>query len=244
MFRVGNTHESEQAGLDRNKDRRPNEFPAVHQSAPPSTHPPAQPSAHQSAHPSGIANNPDAAPVIPHAPSAAIRAIPDSENLAREIKDGSLSGYVGHGTSITGEASFKGMMRIDGHVDGKLVSDGGTIIVGDGGQVDADLEVGVAMIRGTVNGDIIATQRVELGRTAKVRGNIHTASISIDHGAFFEGNCRMSPIAKHVEKIKPEANRLRIDHVQDYGAIASSLNAVVDDEIDTTSFTDRNDVPN
>jgi len=182
--------------------------------------------------------------VIPHAPSAAIRAIPDSENLAREIKDGSLSGYVGHGTSITGEASFKGMMRIDGHVDGKLVSDGGTIIVGDGGQVDADLEVGVAIIRGTVNGDIIGTQRVELGRTAKVRGNIHTASISIDHGAFFEGNCRMSPIAKHVEKIKPEAGRLRIDHVEDYGSIATGLNAVVGDEIDTTSFTDRNDVPN
>ena len=232
MFRIGNTPESEKAGLDRNKDRRPNEFPAVHQSAQPS------------AQPSGSAHNPDAASVIPPASSATIRAIPESENLAREIKDGNLSGYVGHGTVITGEATFKGMMRIDGHVGGKLVSEEGTIIVGDGGQVDADIEVAIAMIRGTVNGDIVATQRVELGRTAKVHGNIHTASISIDLGAFFEGTCRMSPIPKHVEKIKPEANRLRIDHVEDYGAIASSLNAVVGDELDATSFTDRNDVPN
>src|SRR5713101_7142004 len=124
MFRVGNTPESENAGLDRNKDRRPNEFTPAHPSVHPSMHPPA--------HPSGSAHNPDAAPVIPPVASSAIRAIPDSENLAREIKDGNLSGYVGHGTVMTGETSFKGMMRIDGHVAGKLVSEDGTIIVGDG----------------------------------------------------------------------------------------------------------------
>jgi cytoskeletal protein CcmA (bactofilin family) len=145
---------------------------------------------------------------------------------------------------MTGETRFKGMMRIDGHVAGKLLSEGGTIIVGDGGQVDADLDVTVAVIRGTVNGDIIATQRVELGRTAKVRGNIHTASIAIDQGAFFEGFCRMSPVTKNVEKTKPELDRKRIDHVNDYGAIAASLNAAVGDDLDTSSFTDRNDIPN
>jgi cytoskeletal protein CcmA (bactofilin family) len=228
MFRIGNTPESEQPRSDRNKDRRPHEFQALHQSASPS---------------SG-AQNPDAVPATSPATSTAVRAIPESESLAREIKDGSLSGYVGHGTVVTGEARFKGMMRIDGHVAGKLVSEGGTVIVGDGGQVDANLEVSVAMIRGTVNGDIIATQRVELGRTAKVHGDIHTASISIDLGAFFEGSCRMAPIPKQVEKGKPESERPRIHHVEDYGAMAASLNAAVGDDLDTPSFTDTHDAPN
>jgi len=228
MFRTGNTPESEQAALDRNKDRRPNEFAA----------------GHQSAHPTGSAHHPDAASAIPTASSSAVRAIPESENLAREIKDGNLSGYVGHGTIITGDTSFKGMMRIDGHVGGKIVSEGGTIIIGDGGQVDADIEVAAATIRGTVNGDIVATQRVDLGRTAKVLGNIHTASISIDQGAFFEGFCRMSPNVKHAEKAKPELDRKRIDHVEDYGAIAASLNAAVGDDLDASTITDRHDAPN
>lgn len=160
------------------------------------------------------------------APSAP-RAFTESEVMAREIKDGNLSGYVGSGTVVTGDTAFKGMMRVDGHVEGRLVSEGGTIIVGDGGQVDADLNVSVALIRGTVNGEIVASQRVELGRTAKVRGNIHTASLSIDHGAFFEGNCRMSP-AKHPEKAAIGGSRT--DRQQDYSATAANLVAGVSDK--------------
>ena len=47
------------------------------------------------------------------------------------------------------------------------------------------------MIHGTVNGDIIATQRLELGRAARLNGNIQTASLVIEPGALFEGTCKM-----------------------------------------------------
>jgi hypothetical protein len=40
----------------------------------------------------------------------------ESETLARDIKEGTLSGFVGGGTVVTGEANFKAMMRVDGHL--------------------------------------------------------------------------------------------------------------------------------
>jgi len=119
------------------------------------------------------------------------KALTESESIAREIKDGSLSGFVGSGTLITGEASFKSMLRVDGRFSGRITSGTGTLIVGAGGQVDANVEVSVAQIHGVVNGDIIAGQRIELGRAGKLSGNIQTPSLVIEQGAVFEGSCKM-----------------------------------------------------
>ena len=122
---------------------------------------------------------------------SAPKAITESESIAREIKDGSLSGFVGSGTVITGEASFKSMLRVDGRFSGRITSGTGTLIVGSGGQVDANIEVSVCTIHGVVNGDIIAGQRIELGRAAKLSGNIQTPSLVIEQGAVFEGSSKM-----------------------------------------------------
>ena len=133
---------------------------------------------------------PEVKPQVEYAP-AALKALTESESLAREIKEGNLSGFVGSGTVVTGEANFKAMMRVDGHLSGRINSGTGTLIVGANGKVDANIEVAVAVIHGTVNGDIIATQRLELGRAAKLNGNIQTASLMIEPGALFEGSCKM-----------------------------------------------------
>ena len=123
--------------------------------------------------------------------SGASKALTESESLAREIKEGNLSGFVGAGTVVTGEANFKAMMRVDGHLSGRVNSTSGTLIVGSNGTVDANIEVAIAILHGTVNGDIIASQRLELGRAAKLNGNIQTASLMIEPGATFEGSCKM-----------------------------------------------------
>src|SRR5437764_4895084 len=122
------------------------------------------------------------------------RAYSKSESLARDIKEGTLSGFVGNGTTLTGEANFKGMLRVDGHLSGRVSSQDGTLIVSSGGQVDADIEVSVAQIYGTVNGDIVASKRIELGRVARVTGNIQTPALVIEQGAIFEGSCRMQQV--------------------------------------------------
>jgi cytoskeletal protein CcmA (bactofilin family) len=124
-------------------------------------------------------------------PAASAKALTESETTAREIKDGTLSGFVGAGTSVTGEATFKAMLRIDGHFSGRITSSSGSLLVGAGGQVDANVEVAVATIHGVVNGDIIAGQRIELGRAGKLNGNIQTPSLVIEQGGVFEGSCKM-----------------------------------------------------
>jgi cytoskeletal protein CcmA (bactofilin family) len=132
------------------------------------------------------------------------RAMTESETLARDIKEGTLSGFVGGGTVLTGEANFKAMMRVDGHLSGRVSSTSGTLIVGANGKVDANIEVAVAVIHGTINGDIIATQRLELGRAAKVNGNIQTPSLIIEQGAVFEGSCKMLQMSAAADKVKKE----------------------------------------
>jgi cytoskeletal protein CcmA (bactofilin family) len=133
------------------------------------------------------------------------KAYTESDALARDIKEGTLTGFVGNGTNMTGEANFKGMLRVDGHLSGRVSSQDGTLIVSTGGQVDANVEVSVAQIYGTVNGDIIATKRIELGRVAKVTGNVQTPALVIESGAIFEGSCRMAALRDEQTKTESRA---------------------------------------
>lgn len=133
------------------------------------------------------------------------RVVTDSESIARDIKDGRLSGFVGHGTTLTGETTFQMMLRIDGHLTGTVMSDGGTLIVGANGQVDANVAVAVATINGAVNGDIIATEKIQLGRTARVMGNISTPKLVVEDGAVFEGACTMMKARENQERAAAEA---------------------------------------
>jgi cytoskeletal protein CcmA (bactofilin family) len=140
----------------------------------------------------------------PESSPISAKAMTESESLARDIKEGTLSGFVGNGTSVTGEATFKAMLRVDGHLSGRVSSGSGTLIVGANGKVDANIEVAVAVIHGTINGDIIATQRLELGRAAKVNGNIQTPSLVIEQGGIFEGSCKMLQLSAAVDKNKKD----------------------------------------
>jgi cytoskeletal protein CcmA (bactofilin family) len=132
--------------------------------------------------------------------AAAPKALTESETITGEIKDGTLSGFVASGTSVTGEATFKGLLRIDGHFSGRITSTSGSLIVGAGGRVDAKVEVAVATIQGIVNGDVVATERIELGRAAKLSGNIRAPALVIEQGAVFEGSCKMVQQAGAVDK--------------------------------------------
>jgi len=122
---------------------------------------------------------------------ASTRAISESDSMARDIKEGRLSGFVGHGTTLTGETEFHAMLRVDGHLVGTVSSEAGTLIIGTNGQVDANIMVAAAMINGTVNGDVIATEKLQLGRTARVMGNVHSPRLIVEEGAILEGSCSM-----------------------------------------------------
>ena len=163
--------------------------------------------------------------------SSASRAVTESESLARDIKEGNLSGFVGAGTSVSGEATFQMMLRVDGHLSGRVSSDDGTLIVSAGGQVDADVAVAIALINGTVNGDIVATKRIELGRVAKVNGNIQTPALVVENGALFEGGCRMTQVREAQEEVNAPAYEESRSTQDSYTSASSTpLTAIGDDD--------------
>ncbi|HYG82060.1 MAG TPA: polymer-forming cytoskeletal protein [Pyrinomonadaceae bacterium] len=168
--------------------------------AKPVTYQPPAPAQPQPQPPSQY-TSPDPPPARPETQNPpAGRAVAETEALAREIKDGTMSGFVGGGTVLSGEAVFKGMLRVDGHLTGRINSENGTLIVSSGGRVDANINVATAKINGVVNGDIVARERLEFGRTAQVYGDIQTPVLVIEEGAVFEGSCRMKSIAAAPEK--------------------------------------------
>jgi cytoskeletal protein CcmA (bactofilin family) len=146
-------------------------------------------------------------------------AISESDSMARDIKEGRLSGFVGHGTTLTGETQFHAMLRVDGHLIGTVTSDSGTLIIGTNGQVDANISVAAAMINGTVNGDIYATEKLQLGRTARVLGNIHSPRLIVEEGAILEGSCSM---LKARETQEEEAVAAAVQYEQPAPAVVSS----------------------
>jgi cytoskeletal protein CcmA (bactofilin family) len=162
------------------------------------------------------------------------RAVTESESIARDIKEGRLSGYVGAGTVLTGETSFQAMLRIDGHLTGRVTSENGTLVVGSTGRVDADIVVVTATIGGTVNGDIIAAEKVELGRTARVLGNIQTPRLVIEDGAIFEGNCSMMKAKESAEKRAEEARQAQYSAAE-YAAAETPVAEYAETDTDEVS---------
>lgn len=100
-------------------------------------------------------------------------------------------GFVGDVVNFTGEVCFKSMLRIDGHFSGNVTSPDGTLIISTGAQVTkAVIKVAVAKINGTVEGDILASKQVVLGRTANVRGHLAAPALIVEEGAQLNGSCR------------------------------------------------------
>ena len=101
-----------------------------------------------------------------------------------------LNGFLDEGTEFTGELRFRDVMRVDGRVKGRIVSDN-TLIIGETGQVDAEIDCGVVSIRGRVTGQVHGRQRIELLSGCRVLATLVTPKLLIEDGAFFQGECRM-----------------------------------------------------
>ncbi|HUS08974.1 MAG TPA: polymer-forming cytoskeletal protein [Pyrinomonadaceae bacterium] len=123
------------------------------------------------------------------------QAVAKSEEPIRRTntpKDNWL-GFIGDVTKFTGEVRFKSMLRIDGHFSGRVTSLDGTLIVSDGADLtEAVIEVAVAKINGTVEGNIRASKELVLGRTANVTGVVMTPALSVEEGALLNATCRRS----------------------------------------------------
>jgi len=121
------------------------------------------------------------------------QAVARHEEIGRRTniaKDNWL-GFIGDVMKFTGEVRFKSMLRIDGHFSGRVSSPDGTLIVSDGAQLtDAVIEVAVAKINGSVQGDIHASKELVIGCTANVSGEVVAPELTVEAGALLNATCR------------------------------------------------------
>jgi len=115
-----------------------------------------------------------------------------------------LNGFMDQGTQFHGELRFRDSFRIDGELKGRVVSDN-TLIVGETGKVDADVECAVVSIRGSLSGRVQARDRIELLAGSHVQATLVSPRLVIEEGAFFQGECDMSPAAEGRKVPAPSA---------------------------------------
>lgn len=105
-------------------------------------------------------------------------------------QEGDLIGFIGKGMVVEGHLSFSETVRIDGTFKGEINATG-TLVVGEGGQVEGQVRVGSAVVTGEIRGTLSATTRVELKSPGRMLGEMHTPNLIIGDGAIFEGTCHM-----------------------------------------------------
>ena len=114
------------------------------------------------------------------------------------------------------EVTFEGVLHFDGYTLGNIRSPEGTLILAKEGRVEADIDVGMAVIRGSVTGNIRAPEGVILDSDARVAGQIHTRILSVRVGALFDGDCLSVPMPaqKTIEELSGRDRHDRVGSAQ------------------------------
>ena len=103
---------------------------------------------------------------------------------------------VGANTRISGDLHFSGGCHVDGTVNGSVSADPDSksaLSISEGGNIDGGVTVPYVVLNGIVRGDVFATQRVELGPTARVIGNVYYNLIEMAIGAEINGKLVHQP---------------------------------------------------
>jgi cytoskeletal protein CcmA (bactofilin family) len=94
---------------------------------------------------------------------------------------------IGKSVVIKGEISCGEDLYIDGEVEGTIDPKGNRLTIGPNGRVKANVTACAVLVQGKLEGNIKASDRVDLKQSAVVTGDIATQRISIDEGAYFKG---------------------------------------------------------
>lgn len=111
--------------------------------------------------------------------------------FAKKTRDHSaIATLIGAGTTVTGDIEFRDGLHVDGRIVGDIVGEAGAsaaLTIGQGGVVEGSVTVDNVVLNGSVAGDVAARQKVELGPTAQVAGNVRYAVLEMAAGARVNG---------------------------------------------------------
>ncbi|MBP7845257.1 MAG: polymer-forming cytoskeletal protein [Proteobacteria bacterium] len=103
---------------------------------------------------------------------------------------GDISALIGKGCEFEGKLVFEGIVRIDGSFSGEIFSRD-TLVLGPDSRVRAKIEADVVIVAGHLEGDLLASSRVEIRSTGYVKGSISSPVLKIEEGGIFEGRTKM-----------------------------------------------------
>jgi cytoskeletal protein CcmA (bactofilin family) len=95
--------------------------------------------------------------------------------------------HIGKSVVIKGELSGSEDLYVDGTVEGTIQLQGNNLVIGPNGHVHADVNAKGVAVQGKLEGNIRASERVELQKSAVIVGDIVTQRIAIEEGAYFKG---------------------------------------------------------
>ncbi len=104
-----------------------------------------------------------------------------------------LETIIGNESTVTGELNIKGTLRVDGIIEGDTFAD--WVIVGETGRIRGNVKSRGMVVGGRVEGNIDATEIVELKGKGEVTGEICTVKLTMSEGAVFDGRSNMKKVA-------------------------------------------------
>ena len=107
-----------------------------------------------------------------------------------ETDSGTAVNLISQGTEITGDVKSTGDIRIDGVLNGNLITKG-KVVIGPTGRIKGEVECKNSEVSGLVEGKITVSQLLNLKASSQINGTIVTSKLSIEPGAVFTGNCAM-----------------------------------------------------
>ena len=105
---------------------------------------------------------------------------------------GALETMIGSGTSIQGDVTFEGGLRVDGTVEGTISAPDGSgsrLVVSDQAEIRGEVQVPNVIINGRIIGDVRASERLELHGQCNVEGDLYYEVIQMEEGAGLTGTC-------------------------------------------------------
>jgi len=113
---------------------------------------------------------------------------PDREHGTGAAGAGTVDSIVGQGTRMSGQVDLSGMLRIDGEFHGEVRA-ADRVLIGRTGRTECTLHAGTVIVAGTMRGDVVASELVELRSTADMTGSIRTPRLVVEGGGRFCGRC-------------------------------------------------------
>ena len=120
--------------------------------------------------------------------------------------------------SISGDIHTEGTIRVDGRIEGTMHR-ADTLIIGAAGAVVGNIEAREVVIGGELSGDLMVSGRVEVQKSATVRGDIRAAAVMLEEGGTVHGHVSIHPIGADSAMI-PSERRLALTPSRDMAAIA------------------------